>query len=77
MTEGKRTVTVQVHEADEKPSVGVAYVYMQTSTGWEIVCWYGHGWSTVGTIWPIFKPGPWVELKDIAEAVEGTRRDTD
>lgn len=71
MSESKRTITVQVHEADEVPS-GLTYAYMSTDTGWELVSWYNDAarWHTVGTIWPIVNPGPWVELKDISQAVE-------
>lgn len=80
MSENNVTITVTVHEADEVPG-SLTYAYMKTEDGWEIVRWLlliplqredidVYGWETSETGWRIMQPGLWVELKDIAEAVE-------
>lgn len=80
MTEGKRTITVTVRQADEVPE-HLTCAYMMTPDGLRAVEWhhpvpgYVAGWLSRDLLRPIDRLGYWFTYDDILQAVEGGKNE--
>ena len=71
MSEDKRTITVTVHEADEQPADDT-WAFVETEEGWIFSEWAdgARGWFVALTSFKVDAVGRWVEVDNIAEALE-------